>query len=56
MAQGLSLEHRTGQYGEYDVVMYNSAAQRFILKNLDAIAAYRVGKDETIGTYGNDEP
>ena len=38
-ALGLSLEHRTGQYGDYDVVLYNIAAQRFVVDNLDAILA-----------------
>ena len=34
---GLSTETRQGQYGEYQVVFYNSAAQQFVLDNLPEI-------------------
>ena len=36
---GLSMEHRTGQYGEYDVVMYSLPAQHFVVDHLEAILA-----------------
>jgi len=34
---GITTELRQGQYGEFRLVLYNEAAQRFILDNLDAI-------------------
>ena len=34
---GISVEERTGRNGPYQVVVYNSAAQHFIIDNLDAI-------------------
>lgn len=34
---GISIEHRQGQGREYTVVLYNKAAQQFILDNLEAI-------------------
>lgn len=34
---GLSTEIRSGQYGEYQTVLYNQEAQRFVLDNLDTI-------------------
>ena len=34
---GISLENRVGQNGNYSVVVYDAAAQRFIVDNLDAI-------------------
>ena len=36
---GISTEQRMGQNGEYIAVIYNRAAQQFILDNLDAICA-----------------
>ncbi len=36
-AIGLIMETRNGQYGEYTVVGYNAAAQRFILDHLEEI-------------------
>lgn len=36
---GLSTETRQGQYGEYQAVFYNTAAQQFVLDNLIAILA-----------------
>ena len=36
---GLSVETRQGQYGEYQAVFYNTAAQQFVLDNLSAILA-----------------
>lgn len=37
---GLSYELRQGQYGDYNLVFYNEAAQRFIMDNLDEILIY----------------
>lgn len=36
---GISVEERTSRRGPYQVVVYNSEAQHFILDNLDAILA-----------------
>lgn len=36
---GISVEERTGSNGPYQVVVYNSEAQHFIVDNLDAITA-----------------
>ena len=36
---GLSTETRQGQYGEYQAVFYNAAAQQFVLDNLGAMLA-----------------
>lgn len=36
---GLSTETRQGQYGEYQAVFYNAAAQQFVLDNLAAMLA-----------------
>ena len=36
---GISVEERTGSKGTYQVVVYNRAAQHFIVDNLDAILA-----------------
>lgn len=36
---GLAMEHRTGQYGEYDVVLYSLPAQHFVVDHLEAILA-----------------
>lgn len=38
---GLSTETRQGQYGEYQAVFYNAAAQQFVLDNLSAMLAER---------------
>lgn len=39
MASGIPVDERTGRRGSYQVVVYNSEAQHFILDNLDAILA-----------------
>lgn len=36
---GLSTQMRQGQYGEYQAVFYNTAAQQFVLDNLSAMLA-----------------
>lgn len=38
---GLATETRQGQYGEYQAVFYNAAAQQFVLDNLGAMLAER---------------
>lgn len=42
---GISVEDRAGQYGPYQVVLYDQGAQRFIVDNVDAIMAFAAGKD-----------
>lgn len=39
MMLGLSTQIRQGQYGEYQAVYYNTAAQQFVLDNLAAMLA-----------------
>lgn len=46
MQLGMTTEHRSGQYGEYDIVLYNEQAQRFIVDNLEAIVKYGQDKRE----------
>lgn len=41
---GISTEVRTGQRGEYTVVVYNKEAQTFIIDNLEAIIALKYNK------------
>ena len=41
---GISTEVRTGQRGEYVVVVYNQEAQTFIIDNIEAIVALKYGK------------
>ena len=41
---GISTEVRTGQRGEYTVVVYNKEAQAFIVDNLEAIIALKYNK------------
>lgn len=36
---GISAEERTGRNGTYQVVVYNTAAQQFLVDNLDAVLA-----------------
>ena len=38
---GIRLEHRQGQNGPYDVVLYDREAQKFILDNMESILAGR---------------
>lgn len=40
-SMGIHLETRNGRNGVYFVVVYNTAAQHFILDNLDAVVAYK---------------
>ncbi|MBQ8509122.1 MAG: hypothetical protein IJ493_04360 [Clostridia bacterium] len=42
LALGISVERRISQRGPYDVVVYNRAAQQFIIDDLDAIAELNV--------------
>lgn len=46
---GIALEQRTGKNGTYFVVVYNPAAQHFILDNLDSIIAFNRAKKENQG-------
>lgn len=46
---GIGLENRTGLNGTHVVVVYNLAAQHFILDNLDAIVEFERTKKENIG-------
>ncbi len=41
---GITIESRTGQYGEYKVVLYGLEAQHLILDNLEAIATTETRK------------
>ncbi|MBE6662816.1 MAG: hypothetical protein E7606_06045 [Ruminococcaceae bacterium] len=41
---GITVETKMGRYGEYQVVLYNEGAQRFILDNLDAVVATEAKK------------
>ena len=42
---GITIETRMGRYGEYQVVLYNEEAQRFILDNLEAVVATEAKKE-----------
>lgn len=44
---GITVETRMGRYGEYQVVLYNEEAQRFILDNLDAVIATEAKKEKS---------
>lgn len=37
---GMSLEHRIGSYGEYDITLYNKTAQKFIIDNFECLQEY----------------
>ncbi|MBQ8504436.1 MAG: hypothetical protein IJ491_09220 [Clostridia bacterium] len=43
-AMGILTEQRTGQQGTYTVVIYDRAAQSFIIDNLDAVIALKYNK------------
>ena len=51
---GITVETRMGRYGEYQVVLYNEDAQRFILDNLEAVVATEAKKGKSYGTGVND--
>ena len=38
---GITAEERSGMYGSYTVVLYNSQAQQFVYDNIDAIVAFK---------------
>ena len=44
--RGVSVENRMGQYGMYQVVLYNEGAQHFIVDNVDAMVAFAVRKEK----------
>ena len=54
---GITVETRMGRYGEYQVVLYNEDAQRFILDNLEAVAATEAkkGKSHEAGVNDSEE-
>ncbi len=54
---GITVETRMGRYGEYQVVLYNDEAQRFILDNLEAVVATEAkkGKISDGGTSDSEE-
>lgn len=45
---GISLEKRMGQYGMYQVVLYNENAQQFIVDNVDAMMAFAADKESGV--------
>ena len=51
---GITVETRMGRYGEYQVVLYNEGAQRFILDNLEAVAATEAKKGKAYEAGVND--
>lgn len=46
---GISMETRTGVNGDYDVIVYNEMAQRYILDNIDAIVSSETVRFEMQG-------
>lgn len=52
---GISVEERMGTKGSYQVVVYNNAAQHFIIDNLDAILASENMQTERQGTHWTKE-
>ena len=51
---GITVETRMGRYGEYQVVLYNEEAQRFILDNLEAVVATEAKKGKSYEVATND--
>ena len=51
---GIILESRMGRYGEYQVVLYNEEAQRFVVDNLDAIAATEAKRGKSYDNAASD--
>lgn len=49
IAMGISLESRTGMNGPYSVVVYNLAAQQFLLDNLDGVIEMKNAVQENQG-------
>lgn len=49
---GITLEERTGARGTYQVVVYDTAAQHFVVDNLDAILAAKAIKNEQAQMQG----
>lgn len=46
---GISVDNRIGQYGPYQVVLYNENAQRFVVDNVDAIVAFEARNEKGRG-------
>ncbi len=38
---GISIEHRIGGYRDYDILLYNKTAQKFIIDNMQKIIKYK---------------
>ena len=51
---GITVETRMGRYGEYQVVLYNEDAQRFIIDNIEAVAATEAKKGKSYMADVND--
>ena len=51
---GIIVETRMGRYGEYQVVLYNEDAQRFIIDNIEAVAATEAKKGKSYMADVND--
>ena len=51
---GITVEKRIGRYGEYQVVLYNEDAQRFILDNLEAVVNTEAKKGKSYEVAAND--
>ena len=51
---GITVETRMGRYGEYQVVLYNEDAQRFIIDNLEAVVATEAKKGKSYEAAAND--
>lgn len=45
---GIFVDNRVGQYGSYQVVLYNINAQHFVVDNIDAIVAFAAEKEHRI--------
>lgn len=44
---GISVESRVGQYGPYQVVLYNENAQHFIIDHVDSVMAFARSKAQS---------
>ena len=54
-SMGISMDARVGHNGTYRVVLYNTAAQQFILDNLDAVPDLERSKKENRGLPWSEE-
>ena len=51
---GITEERREGRNGLYSVIVYNRAAQQFVLDNLDAVIAQKQQKSGQAGDAGQE--